>query len=86
MKVTVRRLENSEHEYLAYAKSLCGKATYFLYFTDGLFGAVGLCNFVEMLKGFFKAERLDLVVHDSALCLKHEQLLGLLREKVGERD
>ncbi len=79
MNVTVRRLEKSEHEYIAYAKSVCGKATYFLYFTDGPFGAVALCNFVEMLKGFFKAERLDLTVHENAVTLKHEELFTLLQ-------
>ena len=79
MKVTVRKLENSENEYIAYAKSLCGKATYFLYFTDGLYGAVALCNFVAMLKGFFKAEQLDLTVHENAVSLKHEEMFALLK-------
>jgi hypothetical protein len=41
MTVTMRRLERSEDEYIVYAKSLCGKATYFLYFTDGLFASGG---------------------------------------------
>ena len=79
MTVTVRRLEKSEDEYIAYAKSLCGKATYFLYFTDGLFGAVALCNFVEMLKSFFNNERLDLTVHENAVSLKHEEIFELLK-------
>ena len=79
MTVTVRRLEKSEDEYIAYAKSLCGKATYFLYFTDGLYGAVALCNFVAMLKGFFKVEQLDLTVHENAVSLKHEEMFALLK-------
>ena len=81
MKVTVRKLENSEDEYMAYAKSLCGKATYFLYFTDGVYGAVALCNFVEMLKGFFKVDRLDVTVHENAVSLKHEEVYALLKDK-----
>ena len=85
MKVTIRRLENSEHEYVAYVKSLCGRATYFLYFTDGLFGAVVLCNFVQMLKSYFKAEKLDLTVHENAAQLKHGEVLALLKEKDHER-
>lgn len=79
MTVTVRRLQKSENEYIAYAKSVCGKATYFLYFTDGVYGAVALCNFVAMLKGFFKVERIDLSVHENAVSLKHEEMFGLLR-------
>ena len=79
MTVTVRRLEKSEDEYIAYAKSLCGKATYFLYFTDGMYGAVALCNFVAMLKGFFQVERIDLSVHENAVSLKHEEMFALLK-------
>jgi len=85
MNVTIRRLEKSEHEYIAYVKSLCGKATYFLYFTDGLLGAVVLCNFVQMLKSFFKAEKLELTVHENAVSLKHEEILALLKGKDHER-
>jgi len=81
MNVRIRRLEKSEHEYIAYAKSLCGKATYFLYFTDGLFGAVVLCNFVEMLKSHFRAEKLELLVDENAVSIKHEEILTLLKEK-----
>jgi len=79
MTVTLRKLENSEDEYIAYAKSLCGKATYFLYFTDGLYGAVALCNFVEMLKSFFKVDRLDVTVHKNAVSLKHKEVYALLK-------
>ena len=50
MTVTIRRIEDSQREYFAYAKSICGKATYFLYFCDDIFGAVVLHNFVEMLR------------------------------------
>ena len=81
MHVTVRRLENSKDEYIAYAKSLSGKATYFLYFTEGPFGAVTLCNFVEMLKSFFKTERLNLTVNEKEVSLKHEEIFALLKGK-----
>ena len=36
MTVTIRKLEKTEHEYFAYCKSLCGKATYLLYFDDSI--------------------------------------------------
>jgi len=85
MNVTVRRIEKSEHEYLAYAKSLCGKATYFLYFTDGLFGAVALCDFVQMLKSYFKAETLTFTVHENAVSLKHEEIFAMLKGAEHER-
>lgn len=86
MNVTIRRLEKSEHEYIAYVKSVCGKATYFLYFTDGLFGAVVLCNFVQMLKSYFKAEKLELTVDENAVSIKHKEILALLKERNHEGD
>ena len=49
MTVIIKKLENKEHEYFAYAKSLCGKATYFVYFQDNIWGAVALHNFIAML-------------------------------------
>lgn len=34
MTVIIRKLDKTEHEYFAYAKSFCGKATYIVYFED----------------------------------------------------
>ena len=81
MMVTVRRIENSEHEYFAYAKSLCGKATYFLYFSDDIFGAIVLHNFVEMLRRFFEKEDVQVKLQDVTVQLKNEHILSILREK-----
>lgn len=79
MTVIVRRLEHSQHEYFAYAKSICGKATYFLYFTDDILGAVVLHNFVEMLRRFFDKEKIDIRVQEATIQLKNEYLLTILR-------
>ena len=80
MIVTVRRVENSQHEYFAYAKSICGKATYFLYFLDDIWGAVVLHNFVEMLRRFFKKDTIELKLQDTTIQLKNEYLLRILRD------
>lgn len=80
MTVNVRRIEKSDHEYFAYAKSICGKATYFLYFTDDIWGAVVLHNFVDMLRRFFDKEHVKLRLQDTTIQLKNEYLLSLLRE------
>jgi len=80
MTVTVRRIEDSQREYFAYAKSICGKATYFLYFCDDIFGAVVLHNFVEMLRRFFKKEDVQLRLQDATVQLKNEHILSLLRD------
>ena len=81
MNVTIRKLEGSDHEYLAYTKSLCGKATFCLYFSDGIWGAVVLCNFIQMLKGFFKAEEVKVSLHESAIKLKDKEILTFLKEQ-----
>ena len=81
MTITIRKFENSDHEYIAYAKSLCGKATYLVYFSDDIWGAVVLCNFVQMLKSFFQSEKLKITVHENAVCLKNKDILALLREQ-----
>jgi hypothetical protein len=79
MTVIVRRVEHSQHEYFAYAKSICGKATYFLYFTDDILGAVVLHNFVEMLRLFFEKERIQIRLQEATIQLKNEYLLTILR-------
>ena len=80
MTVTIRKIEKTEDEYIAYAKSMCGKATYFLYFVEGIWGAVVLCNFVQMLKNFFEPEKLKISVHENAVSLKNSEILTLLQE------
>lgn len=80
MTVTIRKIENSDREYFAYAKSICGKATYFLYFIDDIWGAIVLHNFVEMLRKFFEQEKVKVKVQDTTIKLKNEYLLSLLRE------
>ena len=80
MTITIRRVEKSDHEYFAYAKSICGKATYFLYFTDDIWGAIVLHNFVEMIRRFFEKEHVKLRLEDTAIKLKNEYLLSIFRE------
>ena len=78
MTVTIRRIENAEREYFAYTKSTCGKATYFLYFCDDIFGAVVLHNFVEMLRRFFEKD-VQVKLQDTTVQMKNEYLLSILR-------
>jgi len=80
MTVTIRKLDNKEHEYLAYAKSLCGKATYFVYFHDDILGAVVLHTFIEMLRSFFKPAKVEVTVLEKDLTLKNDAILNLLKE------
>ena len=80
MTVTIRKLDNTEHEYFAYCKSLCGKATYLLYFDDSILGAVVLHNFIEMLRSFFDLTTIKVVVSDNTVSPKNQLILDQIRE------
>jgi len=79
MRVTIRKLDNTEHEYFAYVKSLCGKATFFLYFEDTIWGAVTLHNFIEMLKSFFQPKKVEVIIAEESLTIKNQSILELIR-------
>jgi hypothetical protein len=79
MTVTIRKLQGTQHEYIAYTKSLCGKATYFVHFEDTIWGAVTLHNFIEMLKMFFQQKRVEVRVSEQTLYLKNKGILNLLK-------
>ncbi len=80
MTVIIRKLDKTEHEYLAYAKSFCGKATYIVYFEDTIWGAVTLHNFIEMLRTYFQENKVDVNINDKNLTIKNELILDLIRE------
>jgi len=80
MTIIIRKLDKTKHEYLAYTKSLCGKATYFILFEDNILGAVTLHNFIEMLKAFFKQNKAEVVIGDKSLKVKNEMVLDLIRK------
>jgi len=79
MTVTIRKLDTKEHEYFAYAKSLCGHGTYFVHFSDDIWGAVVLHTFIEMLRSFFKPAKVEVTVAEKDLTLKNDALLALLK-------
>ncbi len=80
MTVTIRKRNKSEHEYFAYTKSICGKATYFLYFEDNIWGAITLHNFIEMLKSFFQQENVDVRIDEKSILIKNKDILELIKE------
>ena len=79
MTVIIRELQNTEKGYFTYAKSLCGKATYLLYFEDSVWGAVTLYNFVEMLRTYFQQNKVDVKIYNQDILIKNEMLLKVLK-------
>ena len=79
MTVIIRTVADSTTEYFAYAKSMRGTATYFVYFTDDIWGAVALHNFIQMLQTHFKVPHIEVTLSDRSIQLKNDRLLDLLR-------
>ncbi len=80
MTVIIRKLDKTEHEYFAYTKSFCGKATYIVYFEDTIWGAVTLHNFIEMLRTYFQEKKVNVNIDNKNLTIKNELILDLIRE------
>jgi len=80
MTITIRKLDKSEHEFFAYTKSICGKATYFLYFQDSIWGAITLHNFIEMLKSFFQQKNVNVRIDEKSIPIKNKYILELIKE------
>jgi hypothetical protein len=76
----IRKVEGTTHGYLAYVKSLCGKATYFLHFQDTIWGAVTLHMFIEMLRSFFK-QPMRIELGDKSVEFRNSEVLKLLEEQ-----
>ena len=79
MDILIRKLENTEDEYFAYAKSLFGKATYFVYFKDDIWGATNLYHFTEMIKSYFEVDKIKFKISDKTVSLKNEFILECLK-------
>jgi len=80
MTVTIRHVERSAGDYVASSKSLGGKATSFAYLREGIFGAVALLNFVEMLRGQFAAPSVEVRLLEDCIRPKNPALLEALRQ------
>ena len=80
MTVTIRHVEGTPGEYVACTKSLGGKATYFAYLRDDIFGAVALVNFVEMLRKQFAPQSVEVRLLEDCIRPKNPALLEALRQ------
>jgi len=86
MKIIVRKLENSEHNFFAYLSGMSGKATFFLYFEDNIYGAVCLHHFAEMLKAHFKTKHLKICIQEKGIVIKSTAVLSMLNQEDEKND
>lgn len=80
MTVKIRKVKDAPRGYLAYVKSLCGKATFFLHFQDTIWGAVTLHMFIDMLRSFFK-QPVRIELSDKSVEFSNNDVLKLLEEQ-----
>jgi hypothetical protein len=83
MNLIIRKLEHKEHEYLAYAKSLCARGTYFVYFQDNIWGAVVLHNCIERLRAFYLPSQVQVGIAEKSFSFQEEALRALLKAETG---
>jgi len=76
--VTIRTLKDSPHTYLAFASLWGGAATHLLCFRDGIFGAMSLHEFIEMLRKQFNLPEVELAFRDAQVDPDSDSLLCLL--------
>ena len=81
IKITIKQIEGSEGEYLAFYKSEFLKATYSVFFTDSIYGCIAVHDFAEMLKHKYNEERVNFVISNEKLIFEHPELLDIMLNK-----
>ena len=80
MQIIIRKIENEEQKYFAYLKSNLGKASYLLYFSDNIYGAVSLNHFIQMINNYFKPAKLEIILQEKEVKIKSEIIKEILMQ------
>jgi len=75
--ITIKKIENSKRDFVAYIKNEFLRATYSVCFEDTVFGAVALTKFFKMIKSKFNND-INLKIDDAGIHFKHDDLLQLM--------
>jgi len=82
-EITIKQIENTDREFIAYYKSDFLKSTFCVSFRDDIFGAVSLSRFTEMIKTHFNEQKINLFISDKNIKFKSQALLNELTQKQG---
>ena len=82
-EITIKQIENTDKEFIAYYKSDFLKSTFCVSFRDDIFGAVSLSRFTEMIKTHFNEQKISLFISDKNIKFKSQALLNELTQKQG---
>ena len=82
-EITIKQIENTDREFIAYYKSDFIKSTFCVSFRDDIFGAVSLSRFTDMIKTHFNEQNITLFISDKNIKFKSQALLNELTQKQG---
>ncbi len=74
-EIIIKKIENSNNDFVAYFKNPLLKATYTLCFTDSIIGSIALNDFFQMLKYKYSKDQFEFIISDKTLKFKNEHLL-----------
>ena len=63
-EIILRKIEKSDHQYMAIYKTRLFQGMFFMVFQDNIFGMMSLNHFLEMIRERYKPERLELTLED----------------------
>ena len=78
IKITIKEIEGHKGEFLAYCKNEFLSTTFCVYFTDTIYGSVGLNHFAEMLKYKYGNNNVSFDISCKKLTFKNPKLLEVM--------
>jgi hypothetical protein len=81
IKITIKQIEGSESDFIAFCKSEFLKATFAVFFTDSIYGSVSLVDFSEMLKRKYETDKVTFVISNEKITFRSPELLDLMMNK-----
>ena len=81
IKITIKQIDGSESDFVAFFKSEFLKATYSVFFTDSIYGSVSLLDFAEMLKFKYDEKKVSFEISNEKITFQSRELLDLMMNK-----
>lgn len=82
MKIHIKKIRGTAHDYFAYTTTINKKACIMLYFPDNIHGGVVLCAFVQMLKEYYGVAKANLILEKKEIELKNPYILDILKKEI----
>ena len=77
-EIIIKKIKDKENNFIAYFKNEFLRSTFFVCFTDSIFGSVSLNDFFQMLKSRYDKESFNFVISDETITFRNKHLLDQL--------